>query len=110
MSGGATYSRRGRGGRRTSSAEPAAVGQGNCRRRGAPSQTTLPWPSHWARLGAPVVSLGAIVRAPPNHGDSQHGAKPTTALSTVRAAGRRGEGTCMLLIAAHPTWRGKDWL
>lgn len=30
-----------------------------------------------------------------------------TALSTVRAAGRRGEGTCKLLIAAHPAWSGK---
>lgn len=48
-------------------------------------------------------------RAPQDHRDSQHGAKPTTGLSTVRTAGRRGEATFELLIATHPARRGQDW-
>lgn len=79
---------------------------------GAPGlsfQPTFPWPQVTGQGCEPVS-----VRDPPNHSHSQHGAPPTTALSIVRAAGRRGEGTFGLLIAAHPVWRGStgnggDW-
>lgn len=82
----------------------------NCQYQGEPWDTQIPalFPNDLSfvpkSLGEPIIH-----KNPPNHMMTpQHGAKPT-ALSIVTAAGRRGEGTCGLLIAAHPVWRGTGW-
>lgn len=105
-----------RGGRQGGTVGRRCCCQGNCRHQGAPGKDPrLPFlgPRHWGRVGAPCGEP-AIMRAPPNHRDSQRGAKPTTALHH-QSCGKQGRGPFRLLIAAHPAGEGrtrslKQWL